>query len=81
MCCVTSDPGERTDYEVNRHPERFATMPANLHEALGRLKGSSYLRSQLGDAIVDGFVYVKQKEWTAYMGHLTQWERDFYLNS
>ena len=74
------DPGERVDYEVPNHPERFEKMPANLDEALHVLSSSTYLCGQLGRPIINGFNYVKKKEWKAYMNHLTQWERDFYLN-
>lgn len=75
-----TDPGERTDFEVYKHPERFRKMPTTLAEALQLLNASKFLRGALGDAIVDGFIYVKQKEWTGFHSHISQWERDFYLN-
>lgn len=75
-----ADPGALVDYEVNKHPDKFEKMPLNLHDALESLRSSSYLSSQLGQSLVNGFIYMKQKEWTAYMNHLSQWERDFYMN-
>ena len=74
------DPGPRTDFEVQRHPEGFGTMPTNLKEAMELLRSSTFLKEQLGASLIKGFMYVKQREWSAYMSHLTQWERDFYLN-
>ena len=77
---MLSDPGERTDFEVYKHPEKFASMPRTLPEALELLGASKYLRGALGDPLVNGLIYMKQKEWSMYLAHLSQWERDYYLN-
>ena len=76
-------PGKRLD--LNRYTEGHKargarTLPLNLLDALRELERSKPLRRALGEAFVGSYLKLKQAEWTDYMRHLTQWERDNSLD-
>ncbi len=76
-------PGKRLDLNMytEGHKARGArTLPLNLLDALRELERSKPLRRALGEAFVGSYLKLKQAEWTDYMRHLTQWERDNSLD-
>ncbi|WP_299617328.1 type III glutamate--ammonia ligase [Pelagibius sp.] len=76
-------PGERLDINMYTDGHTVADLtklPLNLLDALRLLDGSAVMRQSLGDEFVDGFVALKNDEWTAYMRHLSDWERQNSLD-
>lgn len=76
-------PGERLDINMYTDGHTVAgltKLPLNLLDALRLLDGSAVMRGSLGDEFVDGFVALKNDEWTAYMRHLSDWERQNSLD-
>ena len=76
-------PGERLDINMYTDGHTVADLtklPLNLLDALRLLDGSAVMRGSLGDEFVDGFVALKNDEWTAYMRHLSDWERQNSLD-
>ena len=55
-------------------------MPRTLQEALSALHSDEYLRGALGEELVEAFTMLKTREWEAYLAHISDWERDYYLN-
>jgi glutamine synthetase type III len=76
------DPGPRLDINMYTHGhtvEGVKRLPLNLLDALRALEGSPVLNEALG-AFVPSYLKLKHEEWSAYCGHLTQWERDTTLD-
>ena len=76
-------PGERLDINMYTDGHTVADLtrlPLNLLDALRLLDASAVMRGSLGDEFVDGFVALKNDEWTAYMRHLSDWERQNSLD-
>ena len=73
------DPGKRLDIDMYAEGH-LATdakkLPLNLLDAVRTFGASSVMRSALGDSLVDSFVKLKTQDWNAFMGHLTDWERE-----
>jgi glutamine synthetase len=57
----------------------FAKLPANLETALAGLNADSAMRSLLGEEFVHLFTTVKQFELARFHRHVTDWERQEYL--
>ena len=83
VLCGT-DPGPPQDKEVNllavADPGMFEGMPENLYDSLRLLDSSDYMKTSLGSDVINAFVMLKKKEWHSYAKHLTDWERQWYLN-
>lgn len=76
------DPGTRCDLDLHAagHQQgRTGPLPENLLDALRNLEGSAVLRDALGD-VIPAYLNLKHEEWRLYCSHLTQWERDRYLD-
>jgi len=76
------DPGRRLD--LNMYADRalageVKTLPLNLLDALRALEVSEILGAALG-AFVPAYLKLKRREWSAYCGHLTAWERETTLD-
>jgi glutamine synthetase len=56
-------------------------LPATLGEALEELEWDQVVREALGQAVIDVFLAAKESEWLSYTLHISQWERDRYLDS
>lgn len=72
------DPGERLDLDMYTQAHQAATarpLPDNLLDALRALKQSELLRNVFGQAVIDGYVAMKRKEWETYSQEITDWER------
>lgn len=57
----------------------LARLPANLDEALGALEADSVISAALGPAFVSAFCTVKRHELLRYQQHVSDWERNEYL--
>jgi glutamate---methylamine ligase len=77
------DPGRRLDLNMYTHGhtvEDARKLPLNLLDALRAFESSRILREGLGEPFATAYLKLKHEEWTAYAGHLTQWERDTTLD-
>lgn len=55
-------------------------LPKCLLDAIRLLNNSSVLRKELGDELIDSYVYLKEQEWRDYSTHLTEWEKAHTLD-
>ena len=77
------DPGSRLDinmYEPGAAPDGIPRLPLNLLDALRAFQTSTAVREGLGSGFVDAYVKLRMAHWTAYMRHLTEWERENTLD-
>jgi len=77
------DPGKRLDINMYTEGHKVGNakrLPLNLLDALRLLEQSSVLRQGLGEAFVSSYLKLKHDDWSAYAGHLTQWERETTLD-
>jgi glutamine synthetase type III len=76
-----TNPGKRMDNNMYENPVAGAKkLPQTLHEALHILDESKVLRSGMGVEFVDSYVKLKRGEWRRYLGHVSDWERETYLD-
>jgi glutamine synthetase len=54
-------------------------LPATLGEALEELNWDPVVREALGQPIFERFLMAKEREWSAFGRHISQWELDRYL--
>jgi glutamine synthetase len=54
-------------------------LPATLGEALEELNWDPVVREALGQSIFEHFLTAKEREWTAFGRHISQWELTRYL--
>jgi glutamate---methylamine ligase len=76
-----TDPGKRLDinmYEAS--PAKIKKLPQTLHEALNILEQSKTLKAALGEEFVESYLKLKRAEWNRYLGQVSAWERDYYLD-
>jgi glutamine synthetase len=59
--------------------DRFVPLPPMLDEALNALEQDEAFRSILGDEFVQVFTTIKRSELARLKAHVTDWERDEYL--
>jgi glutamine synthetase len=57
----------------------FEPLPPTLDDALNALEGDEAFRSILGDEFVQVFTTIKRSELARLKAHVTDWERDEYL--
>jgi glutamine synthetase type III len=77
------DPGKRLDvnmYEPGAAPAEIPRLPLNLLDALRAFEASTTLREALGASFANAYVKLRMAQWTDYMRHLTEWERDHTLD-
>lgn len=78
------DPGEplRLNMYTEGHkaPPQTRRLPLNLLDALRALERCDVLRDAFGGEVVDSYIKLRQGEWTAYMSHLSDWERNNTLD-
>jgi glutamine synthetase len=58
---------------------RIDDLPKDLNEACDELEKSDVMREALGDHVFRHFVAAKREEWTQYIGQVSQWELENYL--
>lgn len=74
-------PGKRLDNNMYTHPnEKVTQLPQTLHEALGFLDKSSVLKTSMGDTFIQSYLKLKQAEWSEYLGQVSAWECERYLD-
>jgi len=77
------DPGRRLDINMYTHGHTVTDakrLPLNLLDALRAFGGDDVLRQGLGASFADAYKRLRQRDWDAYAGHLTQWELDTTLD-
>jgi glutamine synthetase len=55
------------------------TLPATLGEAVDEMQQDAVVRAALGEHIFSHLVEAQKQEWGAFRTHVSQWERDRYL--
>lgn len=66
-----------TDEDLRRR--NIPMLPATLGEAIEEFKQDSVLRDALGEHTSERLIEGQTAEWNAFRLHVTQWERDRYL--
>lgn len=75
------DPGKRLDINMYEHPgAKVRKLPQTLHEALLHLSKSDAMKSKLGDRFIVSYLKLKVAEWNRYLGQVSAWERDAYMD-
>ena len=78
-----ADPGPRHDIDMYAEGHTVTDaprLPLNLLDAIRAFDGDTALKQAMGTAFADSFVKMKMQEWTAYVSHFSQWERDNTLD-
>ena len=76
-----TDPGKRLDTNMYTEPNaKVKRLPQTLPEALRILEQSSVLVKSLGEEFISSYLKLKRAEWGRYMGQVSAWERDMYLD-
>ena len=80
---VSLPPACDSDLFVSTASEReslgIATLPQTLVDALNALRGDAVLQRGLGAEICAAFLALKESEWRDYSLHVSDWERQRYL--
>ena len=58
---------------------RIDDLPRDLNEACDELEKSELVREALGDHVFRHYLDAKRQEWTEYIGQVSQWELENYL--
>ncbi|MCC6313932.1 MAG: type I glutamate--ammonia ligase [Thermomicrobiales bacterium] len=66
-----------TDEDLKRR--NIPTLPATLGEAIEEMEKDPVVREALGDHVFEHLIEAQTAEWDAFRTHVTQWERDRYL--
>ncbi|HEX5505627.1 MAG TPA: glutamine synthetase, partial [Thermomicrobiales bacterium] len=56
-----------------------ATLPATLGEAVEEMQRDDVVREALGEHIFTHLVEAQKQEWDAFRKHVSEWERERYL--
>ena len=80
-----NDPGDpfrenlyrKSDQE--REAEGVKWLPRTLGEAVDAFAGDPLSRDVFGDLMFDAWIENKRAEWTDYLNHVSDWERNRYL--
>jgi glutamine synthetase len=56
-----------------------STLPSTLGEAIDALRADDVVRDALGEHVYDHLTEFQVSEWRAFCQHVTQWERERYL--
>ncbi|HEU5430061.1 MAG TPA: hypothetical protein VFU81_00275 [Thermomicrobiales bacterium] len=54
-------------------------MPATLGEAVQEMRDDPIVRDALGDHVFERLTEAQTAEWDAFRKHVTDWERERYL--
>jgi glutamine synthetase len=68
-----------TDEDLARRS--IPTLPATLGEAVAEMKADPLIREALGDHVFERLTDAQTADWDAFRKHVTQWERDRYLET
>ncbi|MDE3037089.1 MAG: type III glutamate--ammonia ligase [Pseudomonadota bacterium] len=76
-----ASPGKRIDTNMYAHPDaKVKKLPQTLYEALLLLERSDALKTALGNEFVESYLKLKRAEWGRYLGQVSAWEREVYLD-
>lgn len=78
-----ADPGKRHDIDMyaEGHLVKDAPkLPLNLLDALRAYDDDGDLKSMMGDDFSASFIKMKMQEWTSFVSHFSQWEKDNTLD-
>ena len=56
-------------------------LPGSLMEALDELEKNELIKNSLGEDLYTAFMRAKRKEWDEYRIHVTDWEKERYLET
>ncbi|NQY08747.1 MAG: type III glutamate--ammonia ligase [Flavobacteriales bacterium] len=62
-----------------REARGIGMLPATLSEAIDHLENDTVITKALGENIIGEFIKIKRQEWNEYHKHVSDWERDRYL--
>ena len=68
-----------TDEDLERRS--IPTLPSTLGEAVAEMKADPLIREALGDHVFERLTDAQTADWDAFRKHVTQWERDRYLET
>jgi glutamine synthetase len=66
-----------TEEDLSRRNVRM--LPDTLGEAIDALSGDDVVKDALGDHVYERLIEAQRQEWTAFCRHVTDWERERYL--
>jgi glutamine synthetase len=66
-----------TDEDLQRRD--VGTLPTTLGEAIAELEADEVISDALGGHVFERLVEAQRQEWDAFRLHVTEWERDRYL--
>ncbi|MEM9434412.1 MAG: type III glutamate--ammonia ligase [Pseudomonadota bacterium] len=78
-----ADPGKRHDIDMyaEGHKVRGAPrLPLNLLDALRAYDKDKALKAAMGAEFSASYIKMKMQEWTSYVSHFSQWEKDNTLD-
>jgi glutamine synthetase len=73
-----ADPGARLDVDMYREAARFPDvprLPGSLLDALRAFDQDETLKAALGEEFSASYLRLRQADWDAYAGQITDWER------
>jgi glutamine synthetase type III len=73
-----ADPGPHHDIDMYTHGHTVKDaprLPLNLLDALREFDRDVTLKAALGEAFSTAYLNLKNKEWTSYCSHFSEWER------
>ena len=68
-----------TEEDLKRR--NIPTLPASLGEAIAETEKDEVIRDALGDHVFERLLEAQRSEWTDFRRHVSQWERDRYLEN
>ncbi|MDF1670663.1 MAG: type III glutamate--ammonia ligase [Roseovarius sp.] len=78
-----ADPGKRYDIDMyaEGHKVRGAPkLPLNMLDALRLYDKDKELKTMMGDEFSAAYLKMRHQEWTSFVTHFTQWEKDNTLD-
>ena len=78
-----ADPGQR--YDIDMYAEGHTVtdapkLPLNLLDAIRWFDEDAALKAKLGEEFSASYIKMKMQEWTSFVTHFSQWERDNTLD-
>ena len=67
-------------YDILSEGGEVPRVPGHLGEALEALEQDEVVRSALPGRLYDVYMHYKRDEWQRFLGAVTDWERDRYLD-
>ena len=77
------DPGppqQRNVYDVLDEGGDIPRVPGHLGEALDALEQDEVVRSAMPGRLYDVYMHYKRDEWQRFLGAVTDWERERYMD-